>query len=676
MDVLIADSWIVSTTKLDGQDARRAWEFYLRYKESPSHPSLSMERITQARDKKLWSGRISQALRAVIHQDGEERAVLYAGRHDDAYDWARTRRLERNAVTGSLQVVESPEAVAVAVALPPSTPHAPGLFDAHGDAYLLSLGVPPDWVPTLRKVVDDDQLLEVAAKLPEDVQERLLDLAGGKLVTPPTPLPPGRPAIESPDTKRSFFVVDNDDDLRALLAAPLATWLVFLHPSQRRLAEGTFKGPLKVTGSAGTGKTVVAMHRARNLAARGKRVLFTTYATALCANLETALSLLCTPEELARITVGTVHSRALAFVKQVDSHAHPAGDDDIRTLIEHAAKEQGCTLDTDLLLAEWDLVIQAQGLTTWDGYRAASRAGRGTPITIRERKAIWQVAEAARAALARRGALTYVDLCRRARELLLDGTVANPYDAVIVDEVQDLGPQELLLLAALAAGKQDGLTLVGDGGQRIYGRGTSLLSLGIDVRGRSHVLRLNYRTTEQIRRFAERIIRDVADDMEGGRDDRRAVRSLLGGPEPLLRGFATAAEQQAFVCEEIAGHLQEGLQAEEIAIFARTKHLLEPIKACLAAAGLRYRLLGSKAAGGGVGLGTMHGAKGLEFKVVFAIDVSDDQLPQGRAYKGIGDDQQREEALRREMQLLYVGITRARDEIYLTWVGERSRFLR
>lgn len=672
--MLIAETWIASATALPAPDAKRAWEFYFKYKDNPAHPSLSLERISQSKEHTFWSGRISQKLRAVLHQDGVERAVVFAGPHDTAYEWARSHRLERNAMTGALQVIQSP--TAVEAAFPPVAPQAAGLFAAHDDAYLLSLGLPPDWLPTVRKIVTEDQLLDVAGRLPEEVQDRLLDLADGRLVTPPVPLPPNRPAIESPDTRRSFFVIDNDADLHKMLEAPLATWLVFLHPSQQRLATGSFKGPLKVTGSAGTGKTVVALHRARNLAAQGRRVLFTTYVKALCTNLESALALLCVAEERDRITVSTVHSVALALVQAGGKRVHPATNDEVRELIEHERQHQGCMLPLETLESEWDAVIEAQGIAAWDAYRGASRAGRGTPLSVKERRAIWQVLEAVQATLGRRGAMTFAGICRQAAAQLLEGQIANPYDAVIVDEVQDLGPQELRLLAALGAGRQDGLTLVGDGGQRIYGPSSSLKSLGIDVRGRSHVLRLNYRTTEQIRRFAEALIRGQADDLDGGRDDRRGVRSLLGGPEPLVRGFSSADEQYAFVVNEIAEHARRGLQPEDIAIFARKRDLLEPLKTWLQAAELRYRMLSGKGAGGGISLGTMHGAKGLEFKVVFVVDVSDDQLPQGKAYKSIQDDQARDEALRRERQLLYVSLTRARDEVYVTWAGEKSRFLR
>jgi len=673
VSVILAATLPVAAAKLNPVDAKRVWDFIIKLQENPAQSSISMERITQARDRNFWSGRISLNLRVVIHQEGDTRTILYVGLHDEAYQWARTRRLERNAVTGSLQLVESPEVVEPILAAAPG-PVWP-LFAAHADAYLLSLGLPPDWLPAIRAISTEDQLFDVASKLPEDVMDRLLDVADGKVVVPPAPVPPSKPATESTDARRSFFVLDESDDLRALLDAPLAAWLVFLHPSQRRLAEGTFKGPLKITGSAGTGKTVVAIHRARNLARQGKRVLFTTYVNALCTNLEQCLSLLCTPEELGRITVSTVHSRALALVQQGERPVHPTSDGEIRTLIEGIAREQGCLHGLELLQAEWEAVIQSQGIATWEGYRVANRVGRGTPLVAKERREIWQVLELVYAELERRSAMTYSDLSRRARELVLQGKVARPYDAVIVDEVQDLGPQELMLLDALGGDGQDGLTIVGDGGQRIYGKTLSLKSLGINVRGRSHVLRLNYRTTAQIRRFAERVLRGVADDLEGARDERRGVRSLLDGPEPLVRRFASPSEQIAFVVSEIAGQVEMGRGSGDIAIFARRRDLLEPLKKALLDGGMRYRLLTSDGGVGGVMLATMHGAKGLEYKVVFVIDVSDDQVPQPKAFQGIQEPQALEEALRREQQLLYVSITRARDEVYLTWVGERSRFI-
>jgi len=684
MTVLIAESWIASATNLSAIDAKRTWEFCLKLRADHTHPSLSLERITQAKDKRLWSGRISQSLRAVLHHEGDMRTLLYAGQHDDAYTWARTHTIERNAVTGALQIVTAPETIEDILPLRPA--RTLGLFDGQGDAYLLSLGLPPNWLPTIRKITTEDQLEDVLSALPEEVAERLLRVALGELVTPPVPVSPDRPLLDSPDTRRRFFVLEGEQELRALLEAPLATWLVFLHPSQRRLATGTFNGPLKITGSAGTGKTVVAMHRARHLAAQGKRVLLTSFVSTLCDNLESNLRLLCSAEELSRITVTTVHSMARSLVRQAGEHTQPANDDEVRTLLQDVAHRNRCPFDLEMLSGEWESVVQAHGLTRWDEYRGISRIGRGTPLTLKDRKTIWAVLEEVQETLRERGALDWPALCRRARELLQQGVVVSPVDAVIADEVQDLGPQELQFLAALVGISRSGhdaapvdLVLVGDGGQRIYSRASSLKSLGIDVRGRSHVLRLNYRTSEQIRRFADHIIKDSADDLEGGRDARHGVRSLFSGPQPVLRRCTTADEQDRFVVGEIGRLLQEGLQPDDIALFARRNDQLKEIRGVLRAARLPCSRLGGEegtsAVTSGITLASMHRAKGLEYKVVFVVGISDDSVPEPKAYRHVSDPLARDEALQRERQLLYVSITRARDEVYLSWTGAQSRFL-
>ena len=193
----------------------------------------------------------------------------------------------------------------------------------------------------------------------------------------------------------------------------------------------------------------------------------------------------------------------------------------------------------------------------------------------------------------------------------------SPFDAVIVDEMQDLGASELRLLAALAGQGTDRLMLVGDGGQRIYAAKYSLKSLGIDVRGRAHVLRLNYRTTEQIRRFADRILGDEADHLEG-EESRRGTMSLLSGPEPMRQSFPTRSEQCNFVAAQIGHLLQGGRTPDDIAVFARQAHLLDMIETRLKRAGVPWHRLSREAFPQEpmVSLGTMHRAKGLEFKCV------------------------------------------------------------
>ena len=674
MPVLIDQSLPAAVAKLDPNDARRVWQFLAKFIDNPAHPSLSLERVTRTKNENLWSGRITQGLRAIMHKDGDIWTVLHADQHDDAYKWAETRQIARHPKTGALQIVESPDVLEPQVQY--AIPNSPRLFDDHNDDYLESLGVPPDWLPTIRKVQHVDDLWKVVLKLPEDVGDRLLKLADGDFVTPPAAIAKSQPITASQDTKRRFFVLENNEDLMKMLEAPLATWVAFLHPSQKKLATGSFKGPVKVSGSAGTGKTVVAMHRARHLARQGKQVLLTSYVSTLCENIEQNLELLCTPEELARITVSTIHSQGLALAKATNPDLYPISSDEIGKLIDEYYYPGLCPLDPDLLKSEWETVIQDQGITTWDDYRSANRTGRGVPLTVKGRKQVWQIFYRVFETLEARGCMDYPSICRQARQLVTSGQLVSPFDAVIVDELQDLRPQAIRLLAALAGDEADSLMLVGDGGQRIYNMPFSLKSLGVDVRGRSHILRINYRTTEQIRQFADAMLDNQSNDMDGGKESRKGTVSLLSGPEPVMRGFDDQQAQQDFLVCQIQTVINEGLAPEEIAVFGRTNKIIAQLENVLESAGFScHNLRKGAVQKDALNLGTMHRAKGLEFKAVFVINVSDDQVPLNYLIERAKDTQIQKDLVEREKQLLYVSLTRARDELFVSWVGKMSTFL-
>ena len=472
-----------------------------------------------------------------------------------------------------------------------------------------------------------------------------------------------------------------------MLQKPIEDWLRFLHPSQRELATGTFNGPVKVTGSAGTGKTVVAMHRARCLADQGKRVLLTSFVTTLCKNIEHNVQILCTDSQRKLITVGTVHSQALRLAREVDSLLAPADEERIAKLIERFQDFGGAQFDKEFLSAEWTGVVENQGILSWDEYRDAQRTGRGRGLQVRERQAIWKVFQQVYEELADKRLAPWTQICRKAAEAIQTGRVRSPFDAVVIDEVQDLKPQEIRFLAALLpspSGRGAGgeglkdLMLIGDAGQRIYPGGYSLRSLGIDVRGRSHVLRINYRTTEQIRRFADRILPELADDLDGGTETRKGTKSLLKGPAPTLRGFTRSKEQDAFIAEQVRRLFRQGIQPREIAVFARIGSRLESLQKALAAAGISSQLLSrdeESAQPNAIHLGTMHRAKGLEYKVVFVYDCSEGVVPHMTTLRRSKDPADYDAARAREQQLLYVSLTRARDEVFITWAGLPSPFL-
>lgn len=682
-DLAFSKPYFLSVNRLDATDQARVNRFISRYMENPANPGTSLERVTDAKDLKIWSARVSRGLRAILYKDGGQSLLLYVGQHDEAYDWAARRRVEAHPVTGAVQIVETVESVEETLAALPTEESSDALFppDRYDNNYLLSLGLPIDWLPTIRRLTSEDELLVVMGRLPEEVGERLLALFVGEVVTPPKPTPIGAPITQNPDTLRRFFVVQDDADLADVLNQPLEAWIRFLHPSQRAMVDSSFAGPAKVTGSAGTGKTVVALHRARALARQGKHVLLTSYVKQLCRNLERQLAVLCRPEVAARIQVGTVHQQAFQIARTADSRIRAADDSEIRRLLTKNRERAGADADDSFLRSEWANVIDRQGIMSWDAYRDADRRGRGRPLTVRDRERLWQVFGGVWSDLEAEHRTTWAGLCRLATEQLEQGRVPSPFDSVLVDEVQDLQPSAIQLLAALGGKGRDGLLLVGDAGQRIYPGGFSLRSLGIDVRGRSRVLRINYRTTAQIQRAADRLLGATADDLDEGSETRRGTTSLLRGPDPTLRGFATDAEELAFIAATIRRLVEGGLALREIAVFARTRKLGEKLRDGLREDGLSAQFLGegdedaAEGAEPGVHVSTMHGAKGLEFKAVFVAACDERRIPNAYVLEQLDDPAERELALAQERSLLYVSMTRARDEVFVTWSGKPSPFL-
>ena len=455
----------------------------------------------------------------------------------------------------------------------------------------------------------------------------------------------------------------------------MARWIAFLHPTQRALVDRDFSGPAKVTGAAGTGKTVVALHRARHLARCGHRVWLTSFVTTLCDNLARQLDLITTPTERERITVGTVDQQALALAGA--GRVQPATPTDIRRLVNRHAP-LAPAFDADFLIAEWQGVIDPQGITDWPAYRDADRRGRGQALGARQRRTLWTVFEAMQRDLWTDHRPTFSMLADRAAARVTARETHPGFDAVVVDEVQDLTPPKLRLIRAIAAHHLDRLMLVGDAGQRIYPGGFSLSRLGIPTRGRATILRINYRTTEQIRRLADRLLGTDDDDLDGGTEDRRA-RSLLTGPTPVLQGHPTPAAEDAAAVDLIRRWLDDDhLAPDAIGVFARTRDRITTLARALERAGLpvdTLHALPEDSPRDGIQAGTMHAAKGLEFKRVLIIGCDRAALPAAYALRQLRDPQDRDDHLARERRLLYVAMTRARDALHLSWQGAPSAFI-
>lgn len=695
MQIAIATSWFESKTLLSSGDAQRVDDFITKLHKNPANPGLGLERV-QGADDGMWSARVTLKIRAIMHKDGGRYILLHVGPHDKAYKWAEKHCLRTHPVTGEIQLLAIKEGPAIEEPAQRSKPSEPTQaasttnetavqasnlidFSIHSVEFLLSLGVPPDWVDRLRAVHSNDQFLALLEQLPPEVGERVYSLALNEEVKPPKPLPPDIPLDEAPQHRAKFHVVEDSDELIRILSEPFEKWMLFLHPSQQQLVDGEFKGPVKITGSAGTGKTVVAIHRARALAQKGKRVLLTTYTRKLCQSIRRKIDFLCTPEERERIVVDTVSVCAINVLRAIKRTPKALAQADAERFIKQSyRKENASGLSVDYVTDEWRNVIEPNGIATAQEYVDANRAGRGIALTKEQRVGLWTLFQQVLDRGAESDRLPWGLICREAEQAVRDGKAKPGYDAVIVDEVQDLNPPHLRLLAAIAGTGPDRLMLIGDAGQRIYIGGFSLASLGIECRGRSHLLKLNYRTTQQIEAAAERLRGQAVDDLEGGTHISRTNRCLLNGTPPVVKQFKSFEQEDEYVAGEIQRLLGEGVSPPEIAVFARTKKSLFFLHQRLKKAGIPINELddsGESEGKEGVVCGTMHGAKGLEFRHVFIVACRKNQLPASFELDKAKTAKDREAVIERERNLLYVAMTRAREQVYITTSMSRSKFL-
>ena len=674
-----------------------------RFNADATGSGLNYERIRGARDPNLRSLRIDRAYRAIVlkPERGDVHMLLWADKHDEAYAWALRRRCDINPETGALQIYEPedrpPEASQANVSepAPAMSEHADRrtAFSELKDRQLCRLGVPPAMVVEVREIFDEAGLDAMQARLPVEAYDALfLYLAGEsyeQLVAEreaPVKVDTGDfvAALERAESRARFVVVEDDLALEAMLNAPLEHWRVFLHPSQRRLVERHWNGPVRALGGAGTGKTVAAMHRARWLARNlpEGRILFTTFARNLAADIENNLRTICSPEEMRRIEVKNLDRWVAGFLRgrRYEFRTQYGRNEEAwqRAL---DCKSPELDLPDSFYEDEWEQVIQANGVTSEEEYRQVSRVGRGTRLGRRARVGVWPVFEEYRAQLAERGLKEVDDAYRDAATLLEDDGDGSGYAAVIVDEAQDMGAQAFALVRAIAPAGRDDLFIVGDGHQRIYGRNRVVLGrCGIDIRGRSRKLRLNYRTTEETRRWASQLLagRDI-DDLDGGADDNNRMRSLTRGPEPLLKNFGSREEQNDFVVRYLQDLEGWGQALRAVCIVARTIGERNSINETLQAQGVETTVIEREITDddtqGGVRLATMHRVKGLEFEQVLMVSVNRGLVPLSAAIDGRSDAAAQVSAETEERALVYVAATRARKELLVLSYGVPSPLL-
>ena len=657
--VALSQDFLMNLATLTSSVQGKVLKWALRFQSDPTSVGINYEPINGARDKNLKSVRIDQDWRGIVFKPpaGDVYVLMYVDHHDAAYKWAEGRRVAVNPTTGALQVfaveslvepalelarqatAQSVEAHLPGLAVMPASKKSP-LFSLLSDQELLSIGTPEGLLTQVRCINSESELDALQGLLPVEAYEGLFLIAAGDSVSEvlvsretrvdrPIDTTDFATAIETAESQSRFVVVVDEETMAAMLNSPLSQWRVFLHPTQRKLAQGDRSGPMRVLGGAGTGKTVLAMHRAKWLAEQratvDRKVFFTTFTRNLATDIEENLKTLCSPAVMQKIEVKNLDAWVHGFLRR-HKYEHKIiynrKQDEAADAWQFALTLQ----DTSLALPpsfyeeELERVILAQGVASRDEYRLAKRTGRGTILTRGKRDAIWPVFEEYRTQLSRRKLKEVDDAYRDAVTLLQDKPLT--YSSIIVDETQDFGPQALKLLRAMVPKEPNDLLFVGDGHQRIYPRNRASMSAsGIDIRGRSRKLYLNYRTTEEIRRLAVSTLEGCeVDDLDEGSDEVKKYKSLSHGAAPKIYDFKHLEEALDNVLQIVQHSLAEG---RSVCVIVPTKHDSNAVYDSLKGGKTAVTIIGpeerdqpdSKSAR----IATMHRAKGLEFDEVVLL---------------------------------------------------------
>jgi len=688
MEFRIADTFTDSLARLSGDEQKAAKTTAFDLQLNPESPGLSFHKLEKAKDRNFWSVRVNKDVRLIVHKTQNNLLLCYVDHHDKAYAWAERRKLETHPKTGAAQLVEIRETVKEVVVpvyvqgdvnLQPTrtAPNKPLFADVSSDD-LLSYGIPAEWIEDV-KATTEDTLLALTDHLPAEAAEALLELAtGGKpRVLPPIP---GSP-FDHPDAQRRFRVMTNVEELERALDFPWDRWTIFLHPEQRAVVKRNQSGPARVSGSAGTGKTIVALHRAVHLAKENAdgRVLLATYSEPLANALAIRLRRLISNEPRLgeRIDVAAIPAVGARLYRSLIRPLKLALRESVVQAIKEAvAKIEDSKFTMAFLISEWDQVVDAWQLRDWESYRDVTRLGRKTRLREDRRKALWAIFSEVQETLGKAGMVTEAGMFS---ELAAAVAKVNnrPYDFVVVDEAQDISVQQLRFFAALGADRTNGLFFAGDLGQRIFQQAFSWKALGVDVRGRATTLRVNYRTSHQIRVQADRLLESEISDPDGNTETRGDAVSVFNGMTPTIKTFSDELAEERAVAAWLTERSKDGVAAHEIGIFVRSDAQIPRARSGLEAAGIPFKVLDERveAISGYASVGTMHLAKGLEFRAVIVMACDDEVIPLQARIDTVGEDSDLKEVYDTERQLLYVACTRARDFLMVSGVEPASEFL-
>ena len=714
------EGFVDANLRLTKDEQRLVHSTILELAMNPKGQGTNLHRLDKARDKNLWSCRVTRDLRIILHQQNGRMTLLYVDHHDKAYDWGENRVFKFDERSNNWKVIKMKEETVVIRTAVEAPPEAKRPYAKYSDDALAACGASPGDFDDIRVATEDtifdlglpalvleglmDSLSPVAPARASSEIERVAyhtDAAAAKIVfaeekielpseavmaaanealaAPSAAVAPVEPP--PPVVYGSVVRVNSQEQLEAVLSGQWEKWQIFLHPNQQEMVDAHYAGPIRISGSAGTGKTIVALHRVNHLLriSDDTRVLLTTLSPALAGFLHARLRKLLAdrPRLGERVEVAGIDEYAQRLYKLHVGPFQLTSRETVAQWITEACRAAGdAKLRPLFLLNEWEDVVDAQQLTTLEQYQAAERLGRKIRLPAERRQAFWVIFAQVWAKLQAAGTMTSAGLYHRL-VTALERLPGSPVDHVVVDECQDLNQGQVRFLAALGRNRANALFFTGDIGQRIFQQPFSWKALGIDLRGRTKTLRVNYRTSQQIRKTADRLLEASIVDADGERVDRSKTISAFGGTAPVISVCDDDAAEQAAVVDFLQERLTAGVKPHEMAIMVRDEAQLPRAQAAAQAAGLPAVILDQRLAtlAGSLNLSTMHLAKGLEYRAVVVMACDDDVIPSPTRLDAVSDPGDLKEAYELERHLLYVACTRARDHLLVTGVHPASEFL-
>ena len=663
--------------------------FQKKFRECTTANGMHLEPIAQFNDSSMRTARIDDNYRAVIGLIDDNAYLLYVGTHENAYNWGIRKKLVWNDHTQACQLVTIQQTTENIVKTEDKESDVSYPYANITNDKWLKIGVPEELIAQVKLIRSLDDLEPLEEYLPTDAFENIYNLLDGESIDDIIAEIEDGQAKENEDqllsnnNKRRFVELSDDDTLQRILDDKMDKWQLFLHPSQQKLVDADYKGTMKVSGGAGTGKTVAALHRLKHLSTNpGAKILFTTYTKTLKDNLDLLIQKMeinrsrCTLNNIDQVLIETARQYK---IKEGYKILDFSGDEESLKLWREVLETEVTEFDEKFLYDEYIDVIVYFGNTDVRSYMMQQRVGRTKALSRKQRIEIWNLVEKYVALKQERKVVDRLELFNETTKFLNENNI-RPYTNVIADEFQDFSNPELKFLRALVAEGRNDLFLTGDPMQRIYsGRKINFGAAGINVRGvRSRRLKINYRTTEPIKKVAVSVIKGISfDDMDGGTESMNGYVSLIhGGEKPIYKMVGSASDEVSQIIEWINECVNSHIIPNDICVAAPSMGLMKDLQTYMHSNGIAYKILkgtSKQGASNGISLCTLHSLKGLEFKVVILMGINERNIPskvaEGYPFSGM-DALDKKEFLSSKRSLLYVAITRARQLVYLVGYGE------